>query len=185
MMGKGFWKSGIQRAKSGDLRKEDVLNTNINKFTEIDLGKFCPFYISSQNLILDNEEYISFEKWRENKKQIEKTGWRMPTYREWRDIILEHCKVAVDLPDAFTYTAFLIVKKQFNEKLVIFDSEVYRHTPLLYWLEYDEGDDEVELYANTFEIYFGARFQKDVRSVLNITGRNSEKYMIRLVKDKK
>lgn len=182
----GMWKSGVNRAKSGELRKEDVTNTNIDKFEEINLGAFCPFYVASQDLTIDDEHKITFTTWKEYREQIRKTGWRMPTYKDWKNIVMEHCKVGVDISDDdSTYNAFLTVNNPFNPRLW-FDVDVPRHEAIKYWLDFNDDDEnDYGLIAGTFEIYLGSKFRKDVRGVFNATNINEDGVRIRLIKDKK
>lgn len=178
----GFWKDGIKRAKTGEIRKEDKMISNIDELKEIDLGDFCPFYISDQNLSIDDMLNISFDKYKQYKKQIEKTGWRMPTQEEWKDKVMLHCRLQIDLPDDSTYSVTL-ASKYGDEHVLLFD-QLYRHSPLLYWLEYNENEKEA-YYAKTFEISLGNKFKKDASYRFDAANTVHTIYLIRLVKDKK
>lgn len=176
----GFWKDGIKRAKTGALRKEDIINSNINNFKEIDLGDFCPFYIADINLEIDNEEFITFDEWRSHKSKIEKTGWRMPTKDEWKDIVMSWCKIKVDFKDDDMWDATLVSK--YNETTL--GTEISRYTGAAQmWLEDEDQDSDGIEYNCAFNIWLkNSRISNP--SYNYIYKKKSDGCIIRLIKDK-
>lgn len=81
----GLWKSGVERAKSDTIRREDMETTNLLNIREVDLG--LSFYIADR--LLSKDVSPLFKKKNMNKilKQIETEGWRLPTKKDIEELI--------------------------------------------------------------------------------------------------
>ena len=79
----GLWKSGIERSRSGELRKEDrIPPNNLSELQEIDFIPTLPFVFADRNLEINGNEMISAGFYEHNYTKIEKSGWRLPTVDE-------------------------------------------------------------------------------------------------------
>ena len=77
----GLWKSGIERSKTGIVRKEDTITIENNLFelNDVDLGDFLDFVIADKDLRLNDEPRCGVEDFMVWMDKIEKnTGWRLP-----------------------------------------------------------------------------------------------------------
>lgn len=79
-MSKGFWKSGINRAKSNKERLEDKLNTNIKTLETVDMGSNCDINIlfADRNLEVDGRTTFTYDEMMSFIPYIKKHGWRIP-----------------------------------------------------------------------------------------------------------
>lgn len=75
-----LWKSGINRAKSGEERIGDRINSNIYDLKMVDLDSKLPYYVADALLEIDgkNEFLYTDFLYNERKKFVEKHGWRIP-----------------------------------------------------------------------------------------------------------
>lgn len=182
----GLWKPAINRAKTGEKRIEDKLNCNIDKLKPIDIGDACPVYIADVDLILNGDDYISFDVYEQYKDKIEETGWRMPGRLEMLHNIWEHCVIdfeydKVKSPDIWTPRMVSHINK---EKILFTPTSIHENAN--YWLEDDE--DAVKLttgYAFTLNMRFFRYVSGQVDVLMKNAEKNSEDYRIRLVRDKK
>ena len=87
----GLWKSGIERSRTGIVRKEDELDipNNVKDLNEIDFCPELPFVFADKDLELNGEKKIPAGNFGEIEEKINKMGWRLPTIDE----ILEMDKV--------------------------------------------------------------------------------------------
>ena len=82
-MNESLWKSGIERSRTGQERKEDQLPpNNIKDFQEVDLCPDLSFVFADMDLELDGRKNIKPELFLHNLENIEKKGWRLPTCQE-------------------------------------------------------------------------------------------------------
>lgn len=187
-----LWKPSINRAKSGELRGEDIIKTNIKEFKEIDLGDFCPFYIADINLEIEGEELISFERYLECKDQIMKTGWRMPTSDEWKEKVMSHVTIVPNFNDEdFFLTWGASLHSKYNDKKVRLYDGMSRMMKIVYWLEYGEYEEEFYTkgkktkYAPIFDMHLKGSYRPDVQWKQDFKEIDTHGIMIRLIKDKK
>ena len=78
----GLWKSGIERSKTGTERLEDKPNTNIEELKEIDLYDDLPFVFADNDIKVNGESKMDGDVFWLCKKEIEKSGWRVPTIND-------------------------------------------------------------------------------------------------------
>lgn len=75
----GMWKSGIERAKSGEERLGELLESNINELKPIDLLPSLNFCVASDLLFIEDKFQMDADDWKTPKvsKLIKKFGWRI------------------------------------------------------------------------------------------------------------
>lgn len=76
-MNGGFWKSGIQRAKSNTKRLGDKINNNIDEMKTVDMG-IDGVLFADRDLIVNCEDVFVLEEIKSLVPIIESYGWRIP-----------------------------------------------------------------------------------------------------------
>ena len=75
----GFWKDGIRRAKTGEERLGEMLESNINELKPVDLLPSLNFCVADDLLFVEDKFQMDADEWKNPKilKLIKKYGWRI------------------------------------------------------------------------------------------------------------
>lgn len=85
-----LWKKGIERSKTGEERREDVINTNVNEFTEVDLSDELPFVFADMDLVFDDMKVFTYDEMLSAVDYIsKKSDWRIMTDEEMLKYFLD------------------------------------------------------------------------------------------------
>ena len=85
----GFWKDGINRAKSAMTRLEDTLMTNIKDMNPIDLSRRFNFEIADRDLVIGGESEFTLDflvKTIIPKIKKLDNGWEIPTREDMKSV---------------------------------------------------------------------------------------------------
>ena len=142
-VGEGLWSKGIVRSKTGDERLEKKVTFNINDIKPVDLGG--DVLIADIDLTINGEEEITWEELQDIKRQIEKTGWRIPDWDEIRFLFHKDKHLPPKMRDDIT----VHTKDENGGVIVYVQSQKTKETvtfPLdnpygcFYWCEYTSED---------------------------------------------
>lgn len=179
----GFINKTLKRVRTGEERIEDKITTNIDEFSEIDLG--FPFVFADRVLEVDGKDMMTNLELMSYMKTINKknTGWRLLT----RDDIYNNFLTEKKLLKNNFYTQYIFKgnKQQRAVAHVLFGNSEIKNTGELvleignYWME-GESDDS---FADVWRIR-DSRMWKD--SCMSVKVMNVEEYhKVIMVKDKK
>ena len=120
----GLWKSGIERSKTGVVRKEDEITTpnNLKELKEVDLDPELPFVFADKELELDGVTAIQVMKFLEVEDKIEKSGWRLPTCDELLNIRLNSEQYTLYIKNN---KEVIVTNKLTNNQLIFCENDIY------------------------------------------------------------
>lgn len=74
----GLWKSGVNRAKSGEEREENKIRSNISELKPVNACNEFPFLFADDDFIVDgNKNTFTWHEVEQLKPYFEKNGWRL------------------------------------------------------------------------------------------------------------
>lgn len=74
----GMWKSGVNRAKSGEEREENKIHSNIRELKPVNVCNELPFLFADGDFIVDgNKNTFTWHEVENLKPHFEKNGWRL------------------------------------------------------------------------------------------------------------
>lgn len=166
----GFLSKTINRARTGEDRKEDKIKSNIEQLEPVDLG--LPFLIADKDFELDEEVENQNKKFKwseveQLKPMFNKHGWRLPTLKELQKYINQSF---LDYEEVPTKQGAKITIRNIDthEKLYINPETWFAH---LYWCEFEM----------VWKINIG---RNRINSIFETTPKMYTFNNIRLVKDK-
>ena len=96
----GFLSKTYDRYRTGEDRLEDKIITNISKFKEIDMG--FPFVFADIDLEVNGNDKFTWDEIMQYQEQINKTGWRMVGWCEFRDNFMKSRHLPSELSNDLT-----------------------------------------------------------------------------------
>lgn len=82
-----LWKKGIERSKTGDVRLESKVNSNIDELKPVDLGSDFPFVFADVDLIIDDKDRFNSNQYEDYKSGLNLQGWRVPTSTDIKHVM--------------------------------------------------------------------------------------------------
>ena len=79
----GMWSKTFDRARTGEVRTEEKIDSNVYTLKEVDLG--LPFVFADEDLVIDGKNMHHYKNIKEILPLIKSTGWRLPTYDELKN----------------------------------------------------------------------------------------------------
>ena len=174
----GFWKDGIKRAKNNIVRQEDKIDSNVYDLKEIDLG--FPFLVANEPLTIEGKDDICYSDFAisDEKKKIEKLGWRIPRPKELEKILFSG-EISTEIMQDGMFFAYSLELENNNDKITL--GTYYGLDVLKLWCP--EHDSPVDPFSKIFSIDYSKSDNK-VRRIET----SQQKYWrgkILLIKDKK
>ena len=180
----GLWKSGIERSRKGDIRREDELQTNIRQLHEIDLGvSSCVF--ADDDLDIEEETKMTPEKfYKKYYEKILKTGWRLPTVDEMDELFDTGIEKEYEIKDNTGKELTITFKSPTTNKFIDFNVERRSHYD---FMTFDKDEyKNLPMPVTVFRLFDPVMTETAKSPVIGIS--KSLKVFdchIRLVKDKK
>lgn len=182
----GLWKDGVDRAKSGEMRIEDIPNLNLDSIKECNflidgkpLADRDVMDVDSRNRLFDRKEMKSILF------KMKKSGWRLPTCDEMKTLIGEG-----EYIDRFKYESKVVDFMQggggiklnditSNEPASVWEISYRRGDsfPIPFWLE----DGEMKVGAKNKIVHMSGR--KRVMTLRILQEQTDEPKRIILIKD--
>lgn len=172
-MNESLWKSGINRAKTGEERIEDKINSNISSLNGIDLG--FNFLIADDTLEIEDERVFTLDDIKKYKDVIAKYGWRLMTVEECQ-LIAYNSRFKVENGGKYNTMEFLVIESKKNKNSVSYNITA-TGAKKFYWVDPDEN-------SSTKALMFSFDGIDEHIKAEPTVGRLWHNYEIILVKDK-